>query len=512
MATLTVNPRNPSFGMEPVLFGFPQIEMEGDPLDPVPVIHSSLPSAQNQLSQFVTTSLKGKCVLFGTDCNPHFSFLSNDYPSPVEFGGLHYTCATAAYEAQKFIGQPDLMKRFTTMDAKQAYAFSAEKHLCKTPGWHEKRSETMYHVLRAKFGENQDLLSRLLLTVDSYLCLHSPYKKMDPFWTDDSDGTGANEMGRLLMEIRREFGGCSQASPPTQLKGLISAIGSDKKIPDCLAKTDHEIVGEIDDLNSRINEDFNRSHTQIARFPMNGPNTRFPFNNFPYDKTLVPLSSGRYINASFVLGKQYIGTQSPMPHTKEDFWSMALEQNVPIVVMLNRLGDPGDEIYFPFAKCNKEQYGKIHLELMEEPQFVTDPSWRQSPHEEEPHAIILRKIKIWKEGEEPRIIHHFQYQNWRDFSAGNERAAAYLVKTVDALRQVLPEKGPVVVHCHAGVGRTSALITLLDQYPLLKEGKIDIKRSVERQRDPEEGRCNSMMQATDQYHFCYRTLRLLSES
>lgn len=481
----------------------------------MPSLSSFQDTAAADLSEeLMQAAGKSKCVFFGEGCRPIFSFLDNDFLTPIEFGGRHYTCATSTYEAQKFLGRPDLMHQFTTLNASHAFALSAEKHRDKTHGWYDKRVDTMYHVLRAKFGENPHLSRLLLSTADAYLSCHSLHKNMDSFWTNDSDGTGQNQMGQLLMKIRKEYGGHGEVSPPPNYKELALSYLPDKIIPPSLVKSDADIIAEIDDLNRRINDEANKSHTQRARLPENGHYTRFKFNNFPFDATIVPLASGHFINANFVFEKEYIGTQSPMPHTNEDFWSMVLEQEVPIVIMLNRQGDPGEEIYFPSAVNETKQYGNIHLELMEAPHFKTEPTWRHSPHEEEPHAIIHRKIRIWRDGEEEeesRIVDHFQYLNWRDFSAGNERAAGYLVKTVHAKRKKCPKPRPIVIHCHAGVGRTSVMIALLDQFQRYhSEGTIDMKRNVERQRSPLEGRCHSMMQSTDQYHFCYRVLRILA--
>jgi len=367
----------------------------------------------------------------------------------------------------------------------------------------------MQHVLRAKFGENPELLHMLVATDDAYLSLHTPHKNMDPFWTNNCDGSGENWMGRSLMIIRGEFGGRGEISPPANYRDLAPPQPLQKALPSSLDKSDETIQGEIDDLNSKINDEHYKSCTQLARLPENGEFTRFKSHSFPYDETRVPLSYNRFINASFVMNKEFIGTQSPMPHTFYDFWSMVHEHNVPIIIMLNRLGDPGDDIYFPFSLIDNRKYGDISLKLSEEPHFKTDPTWRQSPHEEEPHAIIHRKIIVQRGDEAPRLVHHFQYQNWRDFSVGNERAAAYFVQAVNTVRETC-QPGPITIHCHAGIGRTAAMTTLLDQSRHLRDDTIDIKRSVERQRSPHEGRSSNMMQSSDQYHFCYRTLRLLA--
>jgi protein tyrosine phosphatase/predicted NAD-dependent protein-ADP-ribosyltransferase YbiA (DUF1768 family) len=488
----------------------PELKISSAPpgIKPVAQILSTpIPSSPTDLEQRIKKTLSNSCILFSLDDKDHFYFLCNDFPSPFEFGGLHYTCAAAAYEAQKFAHQHDFMEQFTTLNGEQAFALSAEKYMEKHPRWYADRRDTMLHILRAKFGQNLALQGLLLLTMDAHLSFHTPIKAMDPFWTDNSDGSGANQLGLLLMAIRREYGGMFGEVPRPE--NYIDFIPSKKREATPIGpldKSDHEVLAEIKELNERMDEEHYESHSKKARLHENLNFTRFPSNNFPYDQTLVSLSSDHYINASFILGKQFIGTQSPLPETREDFWSMVLEHNVPIVIMLNRLGDTGGDVYFPLRLSDQSTYGTIHIRLAEEPLLTTHPSWRHAPHEEEPHAVIHRKLCIWREGGPSNHVDHFQYQNWRDFSAGNERAVSYLVKTVDAIRNENRQR-PVVVHCHAGVGRTSALITLLDQYPHLSTGDIDIKGSVERQRSATEGRCHSMMQSTDQYAFCYRVLR-----
>jgi ribA/ribD-fused uncharacterized protein len=473
-----------------------------------PVVSVPVPVLPSAIEQSITKALRSECLVFGEGCDMQYAFLSNDYPCSFEFGGRQYSSATAAYEAQKLSNRPDLMELFTKLSPEEALALSAEKHRDKYVGWYDKRLETMFHVLKAKFGQNPDLLQRILLTADAYLLFHTSFKHMDSFWSDDCDGSGANHFGRTLMQVRKELGGMGEPERPAHFDGLLPKV--QHSYPSPLDKHDWEIRSEIDELNSRMNEEDYQRHSGIARRQEHMEYTRFRFNNFPYDKTLVPLSSGRYINANFIYGKQFIGTQSPMQHTTEDFWSMVYEHSAAIVIMLNRLGDPGDDIYFPFSLEDIRRYGSFRLELAEHPLFMTKPSWRHSPHEEEPHAVIHRKVVLHKEGQQPRRVHHFQYQNWRDMSAGNERATAHLVVAVHKVWEEFPES-PVVVHCHAGVGRTAVVITLLDQYKILRaSGQIDVKRSVERQRSPTEGRCHSMMQSSDQYAFCYRVLRLLA--
>ena len=471
------------------------------------VVHP--PALELSLSeQIAKEAQKCKILSFGSGCKPLLSFLNNDFPSSLEMGGLRFSCATSAYEAQKFSGNPELMRCFTTLNAEEAYIFSAKNYQLKDKDWLKNRTGAMEGVLQAKFLQNPQLLQKLLMTADACLVFHAPHKKMDPFWSDDTDGSGQNAMGRILMELRQKEGGYGPSSPlPSQ---IVSAEPPPVYPFSALNASDAEILAEIDEMNRQMDEKSYEQNTQIARRPENLEFTRFQSTNFPYDDTLVRLSSDRYINASFVLGKKkFIATQSPMPHTCQDFWTMVLDQGVRSVIMLNRLGDPGEQIYFPLHLGDRKQYGDITLELSETPLFKTDPTWRQLPNEEEPHAIIHRTIKVWKERHLPHIVHHFQYQNWIDLAAGNERAVAYLVQTVNRFRAE-NEGYATAIHCHAGVGRTGVVMALLKQLDLLQQGKeIALKQLIERMRSPLEGRCHSVVLVPDQYHFCHRVLRVM---
>ncbi|MBS0620804.1 MAG: DUF1768 domain-containing protein [Verrucomicrobia bacterium] len=420
------------------------------------------------------------------------SHLHNDTASRFEYGGLHFKCATAAYEAEKFYANPAYKERFTTLSAKEAFTLSSKLHLEKSPDWFERRAHVMYHVLNAKIGQNPSCQQALKDTGSAYLA----YEGIDPFWNCSLQGSGQNYLGHYLMQLRERY--CGTAVVPSPLS---SEIPSPLPI---LGKSEEAIREEISTLNQQMDDAEYEKHTQIARRPENSEFTRFPTNNFPYDATLVPLKSGRYINANFVLEQEFICTQSPLPKTAEDFWQVVLEQNVRILAMLNRIGDPGDYIYFPKDLEEEMHYGSIHLRLKEDPLFFTDPTWQQAPHLEEPHAFTIRHIKIWREGEQPHYVHHFQYHNWRDFSIGNTHAVAKMVTEIDALHK----EGPILVHCHAGVGRTSALITILDQHKKQPE-QVDVMDCVRRQRDPQEGRYYGMMQAPEQYLFSYQVLEEL---
>jgi ribA/ribD-fused uncharacterized protein len=60
----------------------------------------------------------------------------------------------------------------------------------------------MLEGLRAKFRQHPDLCERLLNSGDRILIEHTAN---DAYWGDAGDGTGANRLGELLMQVRSEL-------------------------------------------------------------------------------------------------------------------------------------------------------------------------------------------------------------------------------------------------------------------------------------------------------------------
>jgi hypothetical protein len=71
----------------------------------------------------------------------------------------------------------------------------------------------MAGVLKAKF-QDPTLRSALLATGSSYLVEHIPVQGRDNFWGDDSDGSGENQLGKILMDTRAKCGGTGRVDAP----------------------------------------------------------------------------------------------------------------------------------------------------------------------------------------------------------------------------------------------------------------------------------------------------------
>ncbi|VDK87544.1 unnamed protein product [Litomosoides sigmodontis] len=168
------------------------------------------------------------------------------------------------------------------------------------------------------------------------------------------------------------------------------------------------------------------------------------------DKTRVILRdrprNNDYIHANWVhlaANRRYICTQGPLEETIEDFWWMIFKEEVQAIVMLCDFIEDGE------AKC-AEYYPLTTGE----------------------------KVK-----DDTRRVYHYRWSNWPDRSS--PRSGAPLVALIAKLK-VLQEKGPVTVHCSAGIGRTGTLCAIdcaIDR--LNEEGTVsppDVVKEIRHQR------------------------------
>lgn len=128
-----------------------------------------------------------------------FFFLSNFYEAPVCYDGITYQNNEAAFQAQKCADPAD-RERFADMNPTKARKEGRSVRLRKD--WEQVKITIMDEIVRAKFEQNPDLAEKLLETGDAYL-------EEGNTWGDRTwgtvNGTGANHLGRILMEVRKEI-------------------------------------------------------------------------------------------------------------------------------------------------------------------------------------------------------------------------------------------------------------------------------------------------------------------
>lgn len=130
---------------------------------------------------------------------PYF-FLSNFFPTPVEWEGLTYPTAEHAYQAAKSSEKhvrEAIVNITSPVDAK-----NTGQCLDLRKDWTRELSlQVMEEVVRAKFLGNDDIARRLLNTSPSQLIEGNTWG--DVFWGQCA-GEGDNHLGKILMKIRVE--------------------------------------------------------------------------------------------------------------------------------------------------------------------------------------------------------------------------------------------------------------------------------------------------------------------
>ncbi|KAM9312776.1 receptor-type tyrosine-protein phosphatase R [Gastrophryne carolinensis] len=201
-----------------------------------------------------------------------------------------------------------------------------------------------------------------------------------------------------------------------------------------------------------------------------------------------------YINANFIRGyggaeRTFIATQGPMINTVNDFWQMVFQEDVPVIVMITKLKEKNEKcvLYWPEKRGI---YGNVEV-------LVNSVS--------ENASYTVRQLTL-KQGSQTRTVKHYWYTSWPDHKTPDSaQPLLQLMLEVEEDRKSFVGRGPVVVHCSAGIGRTGCFIaTSIGCCQLKEEGVVDVLSIVCQLRMDRGG----MVQTSEQYQFVHHALSL----
>ena len=129
-----------------------------------------------------------------------YRFLSNFWPSTVEFEGMTYPTAEHAYQAAKTLDAAE-RRRIAALPT-PAEAKRAGRALPPRADWEQVKFDVMLQCVRDKFSRDPDLRRRLLDTGEAYLEEGNTWG--DTVW-GVSNGVGENRLGKILMRVRDEL-------------------------------------------------------------------------------------------------------------------------------------------------------------------------------------------------------------------------------------------------------------------------------------------------------------------
>uniref|UniRef100_A0A4W3K7M5 protein-tyrosine-phosphatase n=1 Tax=Callorhinchus milii TaxID=7868 RepID=A0A4W3K7M5_CALMI len=187
--------------------------------------------------------------------------------------------------------------------------------------------------------------------------------------------------------------------------------------------------------------------------------------------------------------KVHIATQGPMINTVNDFWQMVWQEDSPAIVMITKLKEKNEKcvLYWPEKRGI---YGRVEVLV--------------NCVDEWEHCTV-RDLTL-KHGGKCQSVKHYWYKSWPDHKTPDSaQPLLQLMLDVEETRQKSPGRGPVVVHCSAGIGRTGCFIaTTIGCHQLKKEGLVDILSIVCQLRVDRGG----MIQTSQQYGFVHHALSL----
>ncbi|XP_076377068.1 phosphatidylinositol phosphatase PTPRQ isoform X2 [Megalopta genalis] len=219
----------------------------------------------------------------------------------------------------------------------------------------------------------------------------------------------------------------------------------------------------------------------------------------PYDFSRVKLEvidndpNTDYINASFIRGytgeDEYIACQGPKEETTFDFWRMMEQYNINIIVMLTQLVEKGKEKCYQYFPTIRETFRYENMTI----KCISELDYR---------SYTQRTLVLQKENKKRHVI-HLHFKDWPDHDVPEDFDP--MIHFCQVIRRnLLANKGYIVIHCSAGIGRTGTLIAVDILLQHLRDNrKLDVFGTVYRLR---HHRLN-MVQKESQYAYIYNCIK-----
>ncbi|XP_055836626.1 receptor-type tyrosine-protein phosphatase mu isoform X2 [Episyrphus balteatus] len=311
--------------------------------------------------------------------------------------------------------------------------------------------------------------------------------------------SGLLSFDKIRLEVRDEHNSLSRAMPstPVSLRKFLKLCEQRRKFP-VLYKLEFMTAIKVEGNTCRH---ATKKHNQIKN---QNPKC------IPYDYNRVVLkkeegsTESDYVNASYVDSllkpNAYIVTQGPTEETVNEFWKMVWQENVIVIIMLTKTFDFTKVMcvqYWPPNMETHETYGEIHINILKEEQLAN---------------FHIRTFRLYRKNEanevtEERLIYQFHYTEWYSHSCPFSNAVLEFRRRVRSVVGNIIKandiRGPMLVHCSDGGGRSGVYLSIDSNLELAEEEEsFHVYGYLKKMRQSRKGLIENM----DQYKFVYDTL------
>ncbi|HEY4238950.1 MAG TPA: NADAR family protein [Kofleriaceae bacterium] len=128
-----------------------------------------------------------------------YGVFSNFAPYPIQLRGKRWPTTEHYFQAQKFENPSDQEEIRAVKSPMIAARMGRSRKRTLRRDWERVKLGIMREAVEAKFRQHDELRAILLGTGDAPIVERTD---RDPFWGDGADGSGRNELGKILVAVR----------------------------------------------------------------------------------------------------------------------------------------------------------------------------------------------------------------------------------------------------------------------------------------------------------------------
>lgn len=139
-----------------------------------------------------------------TEFKDEYRFLSNFYPSPFVYNGVHFATNEHFYQAYKMLTRDDFLRVASAATPGQAKRLGRKSPMIKLDLWDMYKEQIMFVGLQHKYYNNPQL-KQMLIDTDPRMLMEGNWWN-DKYWgiclkTNEGD----NRLGHLQMILREQL-------------------------------------------------------------------------------------------------------------------------------------------------------------------------------------------------------------------------------------------------------------------------------------------------------------------